>query len=416
MESLPPRADALPDGSPDHSTPERTGGPFDTTRAEPESARIDEIALWRRPTFITLLLLRILVLLVMVVAPSSYHMNGPDVRRTWEIAHEDGKPYRDFEVEYGPLTTAIDRTLLAAPTPAETERRLGVFNLACDALLILALVSWGRRAVIGYLVLSTPIVGLVYFRTDLLPVALLVVGLALLRRRAERLGALAVALGFLAKLWPAVVIPSLLFERRRAGMLALMATALSTAVWLAWSPSGPWQVVSLRHATGWQIESTVGAVWLLTGSPIRLEEGAARAGAWAPAALPFMAVALVLMFIFAWRYRRDVVATMLALVASLLFVAPILSPQFVIWVLPLAAIVWGRDEMSFSVPMLLSLLTTLVVVMLMQNFAVAAPKALATVVLARNALLPFVAYQSLRPRKRPSRLGSSVARMADDVH
>jgi Glycosyltransferase family 87 len=388
---------------------------FDATSRDSNDALMDGLPVWRRPICVTLLLLRVAVLVVMFLAPSSAYLNGTDVQRTREIANEDGQPYRDFAVEYGPLTTVIDRTLLAAPTLADTELRLGLLNLTCDALLILALATWGRRAVIAYLVLSTPIVGFVYFRTDLLPVALLVVGLSLIRRGAERVGGIAVALGFLAKLWPAVAIPTLLLERRRAGIWALTATVLSTAAWLVWSPFGPWQVLTLRHSTGWQIESTGGAVLLLTGAPVRPEAGAARVGASVPGARPFLAAALVFVFVLVWRYRRDVVASTLALVAAMLFVAPILSPQYVIWALPLIAIVWARDELNLSIAMLLSLLTALVVAMLVQNLALAAPKALALVILARNALLPLVAYQSLRPKERASRLGSSVARIANDV-
>jgi hypothetical protein len=284
--------------------------------------------LWRVGCVIlALFIIRIAALIGAFVAPFAPALNGADVVRVWEIAHERGQPYRDFPVEYGPLTTLIDRTMLAAPTIEGTEWRLALVNVVCDALVVVALTTWGVRAAIAYLILSTPVMPFVYFRTDLLPVALLVAGLALPLRGKERIGGLSVALGFLAKLWPAIAIPSLLYERWRAGVWALVATVVSTIAWLIWAPSGPWDVLSFRHATGWQIESTIGAVLLASGAEPRLDQGAWRAGGSLPIARPLLILVLAIGIGMLWRYRRDVIATTLAAIAVMLFVAPILSPS-----------------------------------------------------------------------------------------
>lgn len=66
--------------------------------------------------------------------------------------------------------------------------RLALCNVACDALVVVAATTWGVRAAIAYLTLSTPVMPFVYFRTVLLPVTLLVAGLALSLRGRERLG------------------------------------------------------------------------------------------------------------------------------------------------------------------------------------------------------------------------------------
>ena len=42
-------------------------------------------------------------------APSRYRILPGDARRFYKIANEDGRPYRDFEVEYPPvMVAAID--------------------------------------------------------------------------------------------------------------------------------------------------------------------------------------------------------------------------------------------------------------------------------------------------------------------
>lgn len=369
--------------------------------------------LWRVGCVIfVLLLIRIAALLGAFVAPFAPALNGADVVRVWEIAHERGQPYRDFPVEYGPLTTLIDRTVLAAPTVEETEWRLALFNVVCDALIVIAVTTWGVRAAIAYLTLSTPLMPFVYFRTDMLPVALLVAGLALSVRGKERIGGLSVALGFLAKLWPAIAIPSLLSERRRAGLWALVATVVSTIAWLIWAPSGPWDVLSFRHATGWQIESTIGAILLASGADPRLDQGAWRVGGSLPIARPLLILALAIGIGLVWRYRRDAIATTLAAIAVMLFIAPILSPQYVLWLLPFAAVCWARGDLDLAAPMAISALTLLVTTLFLKSTIQQLPWLLTVALLVRNALLPVLAYQVLRARPRWNMLGRWVDRIA----
>src|SRR5262249_61839541 len=131
---------------------------------------------------------------------------------------------------------------------------------------------------------------------DLLAVARGVGGLALIRRRAERTGGVLVALGTLAKVWPLVVLPGLVVERRRrAGVWACGALLLAGVVWLAVGGiSGVLDTFTFGHATGWQIESTIGAVRFLTGGgPVRREVGALRVGSMPGWAGPLLAVRLV---------------------------------------------------------------------------------------------------------------------------
>lgn len=73
-----------------------------TPRAAPDNTLVGSRQ-WRVGCVIlALVMIRIAVLVGAYVAPFAPALNGADVERAWEIAHESGQPYRDFPVEYGP--------------------------------------------------------------------------------------------------------------------------------------------------------------------------------------------------------------------------------------------------------------------------------------------------------------------------
>jgi hypothetical protein len=100
-----------------------------------------------------------------------------DVHRYIEMATAQGVPYRDFQVEYPPLTYALIKLLTGADY-ARSIAAVAVSQFACD-LGIAALVGWGwgRRARLAYLLLGLPLMAypFVYVRVDLFT-ALLAVG------------------------------------------------------------------------------------------------------------------------------------------------------------------------------------------------------------------------------------------------
>lgn len=206
-----------------------------------------------------------------------------------------------------------------------------------------------------------------------------------------------------------------MIERRRAGVWALVATGASMIAWIIWSPSGPWDVLSFRHATGWQIESTVGAILLTSGADPRLDQGAWRVGLSLPIARPLLILLLVIAVAVVWRYRRDTIATTLAATAVTLFLAPILSPQYIIWLLPLAAICWARGDLDLATRMAISLLTLLVTAFFLKSTIEQLPSLLTAVILVRNALLLLLAYRALRARPGRDMLGRWVNRVSQDI-
>jgi hypothetical protein len=283
-----------------------------------------------------------------------------DVRRYIEMATAEGLPYRDFQVEYPPVTYALIK-LLASADHFRSIALVAVSQFACD-LGIAALVgwAWGKRARLAYLLLGLPLIAypFVYARVDLFTVLLAVAGLALLRKGLELTGGAGLAVAVLAKLWPIALAPVLIVERKVKGFAGLVVTGLAgAAAWAAFAgPSGFQQVLSFREATGWQVESVPGILWHLQDpSRIKFESGAFRTGVmplWARPALTLISLVLVAVAWWLASKRRRAGAddhvsfadAPLASVLAVLLFAPILSPQYIVWMLPFAAMVSARGD------------------------------------------------------------------------
>ena len=168
------------------------------------------------------------------------------------------------------------------------------------------------------------------------------------------------AVACFAKLWPVVLAPRLIVEGARRSRLAAVGAfaavgALGLAGWLAFAGTdGPEQVLTFRGADGWQIESTLGSLVHTFGQgQARMEQGAMRIGVVPDVArvgLPLLGFALVgVVWWLAARARRDDAVVLdglapLAAVTATLVTATILSPQYVSWLLPFAAIAWVGGE------------------------------------------------------------------------
>src|ERR1700736_604253 len=196
--------------------------------------------------------LRLAILAVSVAHQAGYG----DIQRDFAILSGD-VPYRDQAVEYPPVTVGMLELIHAI---AHSRHAFGVaVVLALGAIEAgLCFLMW--RA---FIVLDTPLYYLAVTRVDVLSVALAALALALiLGRRPVSAGvAWAVAVG--AKLWPlplgllAVAVPG------RSRWRALVSSAVTAAVmaggWLVVDGiDGVRQVLTLRGAQGWQIESLVG--------------------------------------------------------------------------------------------------------------------------------------------------------------
>jgi len=291
-------------------------------------------------------------------APSKYRILPGDARRFHKIASHGGQPYRDFAVEYPPVMVAAIE-VIDGGTFRSTTVRLMWSQLVVDLAIAAAVAwAWGRRAGIAYLVIGLPFLlyPFIYLRLDLLSVFLAVLGIALVRRRHQYAGGATLAIACFAKLWPVVLVPVLIVRRAWRALAAFAAVgAAGTAAWVAWGGiDGPVEVLTFRGAKGWEFESTVGALVRSAGGVTpHIERGAWRVGEVTSLVSGLLVLAMLAGLAAAWflasraKPRGTNVLDGLAPMAAItvfLVLSPLLSPQFLVWLLPFAAIAAAHGE------------------------------------------------------------------------
>jgi Glycosyltransferase family 87 len=278
------------------------------------------------------------------VAPTTY------VARFTEIAATEGRPYRDFPVEYPPVSLAAIE-VAAGPNGNETGAQMVWLILICDLATVAALsYGWGPRTAVAYLFLTAPLLGFLYTTIDLIAVALAVGAVALVVRGRDRLGGVALAASILAKVWPLVLVPVLVLQRKRRALVWSAASlTLGTFVWVWWGgASGLVQVATQRQTPGWEYESLVGSVFWALGRNFVIINDSTRVGVapgWAKALLLVAALAGIAAVWYRASRReprepRELGMPAVAAVSILMLSAPLLSPPYMIWLAPWAAIAW----------------------------------------------------------------------------
>jgi hypothetical protein len=337
---------------------------------------------------------------------------APDFDRYYEIATGRGRPYLDYQVEHPIATLGVFKGL-AALGGSRVGFGVGVVvtNLIADAAIVAALLwGWGLLAAAAFAVVALPILELLFNRIDLWSTAAATVAVAGWRRERLTVTAVACVAGAAFKLWPLLLLVLILVPRRgrvRATPVVAAAAAalLVGAVWVAvagWR--GLYEVLTFRGATGWQIESSIGAVVHLRDSAsLRLESGSWRIGTTSgPISIGLFLVAAPLCLWSVWRggRTRHVGLGWLAGVSALLVLSPLLSAQFAGWLLPGAAIAWTEGDRRPALIAALAVVLTEVFWNWYWAVIQSATPALIAVV-ARNAvlvLLAAVAIASLRRR------------------
>ena len=291
------------------------------------------------------------------------------VYQAYGDAMESGRlPYRDFELEYPPGALPVFLLPSLAGGEEDYVTLFEALMLACGALAV-ALVPVGLAAAgatgrtialgTGAAALAPLLLGSVILsRFDLWPAALTAGALAALAARRERLGHAVLAAAVSAKLYPLVLLPlALLYvARRRGGREALACLAIFLAVlaaivgpFLAVAPDGV--LASIERQTGrpLQVES-LGAGMLLAAHRLGLYEASVvsshgsqnLAGPLPDALATVQTVAQALAVVAVWvafarsaRSPAGLLVAAAAAVAAFVALGKVLSPQFLVWLLPL---------------------------------------------------------------------------------
>lgn len=335
-------------------------------------------------------------------------------------------PYRDVGFEYPPLAAPFIALPGLAGTGEEAYRLafalLSLAGLAVVVLLVGALAArtGGDRRTAMLAAALTPLLTGAMIRThfDLAPVALTLAALLLLCTAHPRAAFAVLGLGVMTKGYPLVAAPVALAwlagrgERRAAleaaGTLALTIGAIASAC-LALSPSGAFDAVTYHLERPLQVESTPASlVQALDAAGAGEAEAVSSHGSDGlthpidgPLAAVFGAllVGVVGAFGVACARLHDARALVLgSLGATVAFAAlgKVLSPQFLIWVAPLAALAlaWRMHALAA----LAGAAIALTLIEFPAHYAdVVAREPLATwLVAARNALLLAVVAVTLR--------------------
>lgn len=299
-----------------------------------------------------------------------------------------GAPYRDYPLEYPPGALPIFLVPLLVSGPARYVKAFVVEMAAFDLAALLLVRALARRAwpadaqrqliaCGGYLVATALLHPVLYSRFDLAPAALTLAALYLFE---SPWGPALLGLAGAVKLWPLALAPLFLIEAWRAGrtplalrrlgalLLGLAAPAILVLPRGATGLSGFLQF----HATrGLQLESTWATLALLFSSSAHVvdEFGAyhVRCGAACTGMAVLAPIALVLLAL-APQLRASrspkkpepqlLLRAAAAAVVGGLLGSSVLSPQFLLWAVPLLVLTRGPGTVAVAV--VLAALTSLV--------------------------------------------------------
>ena len=310
----------------------------------------------------------------------------------------DGKiPYRDFKLEYPPGALPVF-ALPGLAEPGEGQdvspnfrRTFETLMWICGAFALLAMAVVLRalrrpqREVWGALLFAAlaplAVGSVILSRFDLWPAAFVVGALAALVSNWVRLGHGLLGFAVSAKLFPAVLLPlSLAYVWKRSGRReALTCLGIAGAViavvflpFLVLSPGGVWHSLSVQLGRPLQVESLGSALLLaahhvfdtgVTGDTSHGSQNLAGSSA------DIMAIGTIALQIavLAWIWvvfargrgsREALVVAMAAAVCAFVAFGKVLSPQFLIWLVPLVPLVRGLRGLWASVLLLVALVLT----------------------------------------------------------
>jgi Glycosyltransferase family 87 len=322
-------------------------------------------------------------------------VDTPVYQRYGDAIADGQVPYRDFRLEYPPAALPVFAipSLLRSPRGDLAGYR-HVFEaemLVCGALAIAFMLSILLRlgagpvrlyAALGFAAVAPLLLGsVVLSRFDLWPAALVTGALAAFVGDRNRLGAGVLGLAFAAKLFPAVLLPpALVWAWRRRGRREAAAclgvfAAVALACFLPFAvlgPGGVWHALTTQAGRPLQIESLGAGVLLvlhqIAGVGITMRSGhgsqnLAGAGPDAIAALQTAVQAVAIVAVWVWFARGPADRTRLvrawaAALTAFVALGKVLSPQFLIWLIPVVPLVRGRRGLAAAALLGLALVLT----------------------------------------------------------
>jgi hypothetical protein len=311
-----------------------------------------------------------------LLVPSVGETGGPvetDFAPEAEAIESGAKPYEDEELEYPPLSIPV---IVGPAAPGDSldsyRRTFHLEMLFFDLAIVLMLALWvrgGSREVLGALVvytlgvvaLSGIVLGdsdidrapLALGRFDLVPAAFVLA--ALLARAATRSATwgFLLGVGVAVKAFPLLVLPALTrgeMDWRRVAAAGAVPLFVSVGLVLGWGDDFG-SALSFHGERGLQIESVAATpleIGAIDDTSKAAEYGSGSFNYVGPGAEAARAASVgLLVFLYglvAWAGWHSVAPRMhyaTALLAVVVVLAPVLSPQFLFWLLPISAAAFG---------------------------------------------------------------------------
>jgi uncharacterized membrane protein len=264
-------------------------------------------------------------------------------------------PYRDFAVEYPPGALAV----FIPPAAFADYATAFAWEMAAVGLVLVAVVAAIRWQAAVYVAFAPLLAGsLILSRFDLWPALLTVAALAALLGGRHRLGWGLLGAAVAAKLWPLVLVPLVLVWSYRAGRIraALAGLVVAAAFFVPFAvvaPHGLWNSVSGQASRPLQIESLGASFYTAFGHPSVISSHGSQNIAGHGAVATFFALLQLATLVALWIAFARGPATVdrllrysAAAVCAFIVFGKVLSPQFLLWLIPLVPLVRGRRGLA----------------------------------------------------------------------
>jgi uncharacterized membrane protein len=283
-------------------------------------------------------------------------VDWPTYQRYGDAIKDGGVPYRDFPVEYPP--GALPAFVLPSLIGGSYASTFDWLMAGCGGCLV-ALLALVRPWAAFFVAVSPLLVGaLIDSRFDLWPTLLATAGVVLLARDRHNWGWGFVGAAAATKLWPIVFVPvALVWSLRRGARLApLVGAVVFVAIVLPFfvvSPGGVWSSAQGQLSRPLQVESLGAAFLEVYDSPHIVDSHGSQNIAGHHVLTAGIGVVQVAILLALWaafatgrltaaRFTQYTAASVCAFVAF----GKVLSPQFLIWLVPLVPLVRGRRGLA----------------------------------------------------------------------
>jgi uncharacterized membrane protein len=276
-------------------------------------------------------------------------------------------PYRDFAVEYPPGALPV----FVVPSLFRNYASAFAWEMAVVGVALVAVVAAIRREAAFYVALAPVLAGaLILSRFDLWPALLTVAALAALLRERNVLGWGLLGAAVAAKLWPFVIVPLALVWSYRAGRLraALAGAAVLVVAFVPFAlvaPRGLWHSLSGQASRPLQIESLGASLITAFGHPTVITSHGSQNVVGHGGLAAFLTLLQVASLVALWvAFARGPVTGERLLrysagsVCAFIAFGKVLSPQFLLWLIPLVPLVRGRRGLAATGLLTAALLLT----------------------------------------------------------